>query len=334
MAPEQTTPSTIDRRADLFATGVVLWECLASRRLFGGQSDGEVLRRLLSEPIPRLKHVARDIPPALDAVCQKALQRDPDARFASAAEFAEALEEAAGPIGIAGARSVAQFLRKWSGAKIEALKEQTRDVITADTSSQTSAVRRRHEITDPARRIRPDEREPTPEASSGPKSLTPPPTSAPPPPPVAVTLALDLDEDAPVVPMRSRAPLWMLAGFTACALAAVLAFVALQPHPNDAHYHAHRRNERAGPIAQRRGNRANPVARRPTRSRQPPGRASRLAECGTRGRVIPADHAAEFRTRRAAAHRASPTRTPSTPAATRAYCGTARVRARGDVSCD
>ncbi len=96
MAPEQTSGETVDMRADLFAAGTVLWETLAGRRLFGGQTDGEVVRALLVNAIPRLKSEWPEGPDALDSVCSKALERERDKRYANAHQFAEALTEAAG----------------------------------------------------------------------------------------------------------------------------------------------------------------------------------------------------------------------------------------------
>jgi serine/threonine protein kinase len=154
MAPEQTSGDAIDRRADLWATGVVLWECLAGKRLFAGQSDGEVYRKLLDKPIPRLSEVVADIPSALDDVCAKALMRDPAQRFATAAEFAEALENSAGSMGIASTRVVAQLVREVSGEKLSAMKQRTRESRDSlpshpDVSGSSSAVRaaRRREAT-------------------------------------------------------------------------------------------------------------------------------------------------------------------------------------------
>ncbi|KYF54143.1 protein kinase [Sorangium cellulosum] len=91
-APEQAMASeTVDRRADLFAIGIVLWELLAMRRLFDGDHVA-VMHQLLTRDIPRLSTVVPDIDPALDDIVAKALQRDPARRFATAQEMGDALE--------------------------------------------------------------------------------------------------------------------------------------------------------------------------------------------------------------------------------------------------
>mgnify|MGYP000978317023 CR=1 FL=1 len=87
MAPEQARGVAIDRRADVFAMGIVLWEALAFKRLFKGEGEAETLNRVLYEPIPTLKSAMPTIPDALDAVVMKALEREPDKRFASAADL-------------------------------------------------------------------------------------------------------------------------------------------------------------------------------------------------------------------------------------------------------
>jgi serine/threonine-protein kinase len=90
MAPEQACGSSVDRRADLFAAGVLLWELLAGERLRTGETT-EVLLRIVSEDAPRVSSQRPDIEPELDEIVAVALARNPDARFRTAAEMATAL---------------------------------------------------------------------------------------------------------------------------------------------------------------------------------------------------------------------------------------------------
>ncbi|MGK4007727.1 serine/threonine-protein kinase [Sorangium sp. So ce1036] len=91
-APEQAMASEdVDRRADIFAIGIVLWELLAMRRLFDGDHVC-VMHQLLTRDIPRVSTVVPDIDPALDEIVARALQRDPDRRYATAQEMGDALE--------------------------------------------------------------------------------------------------------------------------------------------------------------------------------------------------------------------------------------------------
>jgi serine/threonine-protein kinase len=104
MAPEQARSETVDRRADVFSMGICLWEMLAGQRLFKSEFEADTLDRLLYDPIPTLTSVAPSVPREIEAVCMKALTRDPDKRFATAAEFADALEQAARPHDLVGGK--------------------------------------------------------------------------------------------------------------------------------------------------------------------------------------------------------------------------------------
>jgi serine/threonine-protein kinase len=104
MAPEQLAGKPVDRRADIYAAGVVLWECLAGRRLFRADSEVETFNLVLQNKILRPSTLWPEVPPELDEIVLRALSLDPEQRFATAAEFAEALEEL--PIRISPARTV------------------------------------------------------------------------------------------------------------------------------------------------------------------------------------------------------------------------------------
>ena len=132
MAPEQPDDLPVDRRADLFSAATVLWECLTSQRLFPGRSDREVLEALLRKPIPRVRDIVPELPVDLDEVLVKALARDPDERFDTAAEFAEALEVGAHDIGIATPREVARYVELKSASKLGAERQRRRAMTTKE----------------------------------------------------------------------------------------------------------------------------------------------------------------------------------------------------------
>jgi serine/threonine protein kinase len=92
LAPEQVMGDEVDRRCDIFTLGIVLWECLAGRRLFG-RKDNEIaaLRALIDERIPDVREHAPDVPDTLARIVARALERDRDQRFQSAAELRQAL---------------------------------------------------------------------------------------------------------------------------------------------------------------------------------------------------------------------------------------------------
>lgn len=93
MAPEQILRGHVDRRTDVFAAGVVLWEALTCRRLFQSSKNVEqALARVVGEPIVPPSTYRPDVPPELDAIVLRAMERDPELRYPSAEALAVALE--------------------------------------------------------------------------------------------------------------------------------------------------------------------------------------------------------------------------------------------------
>ena len=134
MPPEQTQGGALDRRADVFAMGIVLWEVLAGRRLFKGESEAETLRNLLFRPIPKLGPLAPTLPPALADAIERALDREIDHRFATAADFADALENAGLPV--ASPREVAAYVASVIGQEVQAHRAAVRAWLAESESSQ------------------------------------------------------------------------------------------------------------------------------------------------------------------------------------------------------
>ncbi|MCK6552773.1 serine/threonine protein kinase, partial [Myxococcota bacterium] len=99
MAPEYVRGAVIDRRADVFALGVVLWEALTGKRLFRGDNDADTLERVCRAPITPPSAIVPGLA-AFDAVVARALERAPEARYASARELREALLAAATSAGV------------------------------------------------------------------------------------------------------------------------------------------------------------------------------------------------------------------------------------------
>ncbi|WP_437308265.1 serine/threonine-protein kinase [Sorangium sp. So ce388] len=92
MAPEQARSGVdVDARADVFALGCVLFECLTGQPAFSGAHPMAVLAKILLEEVPRAVALRPGIPPALDALCARLLAKSPDARPRDGAEVAEAL---------------------------------------------------------------------------------------------------------------------------------------------------------------------------------------------------------------------------------------------------
>jgi serine/threonine protein kinase len=94
VAPEYLA-GKLDARCDLWALGVVMYELLTGRRLFDAPEQGEILDRVRTMPIPPPSQVNPDVSPALDEIVLKALQRDPNQRWQTAAAMRDAVGVAA-----------------------------------------------------------------------------------------------------------------------------------------------------------------------------------------------------------------------------------------------
>jgi eukaryotic-like serine/threonine-protein kinase len=92
MAPEQLQRRPLDRRTDVFAASIVLWESLTGHRLFSADDEGSIVTSILFEPIQPPSSVCPNVSKELDALVMKGLERDPDRRFETAHEMASALE--------------------------------------------------------------------------------------------------------------------------------------------------------------------------------------------------------------------------------------------------
>ena len=126
MSPEQAMGKPVDRRVDLFAAGVALHESLTGRRLFQGENDLDTMRRITEMPVRDPSSLAPGIPRTLDTVVQRALVRDPNGRFQTAAEFLEALE---GAIPMAPAREVAAYMLAKCGDRIEERRLRLKEIV-------------------------------------------------------------------------------------------------------------------------------------------------------------------------------------------------------------
>jgi serine/threonine protein kinase len=92
MAPEQATGKTVDSRADIFSAGCVLYQLLTGSPPFSGRQPKEVLRQVISAPIAPPSQRNPDVPPELDEIVGKCLDRDVGARYPDGASMARDLE--------------------------------------------------------------------------------------------------------------------------------------------------------------------------------------------------------------------------------------------------
>ena len=129
MSPEQLNSREVDRRTDIFAAGIVAWECLTGRRLFAGSDPGEVLAKVLTLDIPTPIEVLSSIPPAVSNTVMQALERSPDQRWQTARDFAIELERT---VVLAAAHVVGNWVEQNAG---EALQDRRHRVQMVERAS-------------------------------------------------------------------------------------------------------------------------------------------------------------------------------------------------------
>lgn len=93
MAPEQIRGRDIDRRTDIFALGVVLWELTTGRRLFRMDSDLETVERVQACVVPPPSSMCSDYPVELESIVMRALRKNRDERYQTARDFSRALQQ-------------------------------------------------------------------------------------------------------------------------------------------------------------------------------------------------------------------------------------------------
>ncbi len=139
MPPEQIMGEPLDRRVDVYAAAVVVWEALVGQRLFDGENEGVILKKILDGEVPPPSRICPELGSALDAVVLKALSRKRSSRFATAWDFAVALEET---LGVDAPRQVGGFVKACAGEAIarRALRVQQIETMTteADLAPQSS----------------------------------------------------------------------------------------------------------------------------------------------------------------------------------------------------
>jgi eukaryotic-like serine/threonine-protein kinase len=141
MSPEQAMAKKVDRRSDIFALGIVLFELTTGRRLFRGDHDAETLHLVVSGKIPKPTSIEPTYPPLLEQVVLKALARDPNKRFQTAAEFHQALESFLKTERIVVPRAgVANLLKKVMGTRLEQRRKAIRAALRAIEGEPVDAM--------------------------------------------------------------------------------------------------------------------------------------------------------------------------------------------------
>src|SRR5690606_17469019 len=93
LSPEAALGQSVDARTDIFAVGIILWEMLAGRRLFLGETDLETVRQVQAAKIPSLRELNPAVPAQLEQVILASLARDPAVRYQTARDLGRDLNE-------------------------------------------------------------------------------------------------------------------------------------------------------------------------------------------------------------------------------------------------
>jgi serine/threonine-protein kinase len=132
MSPEQLRSSkNVDRRADIWSMGVILYEMFGGRSPFEADTLPEVCARIMAEPPATLGSIKPELPPALDGVIMRCLEKDPMRRFPDVASLAQALA----PFGPPEARGAAERIARLARASAPSSKE-----VSPDASGPVMAV--------------------------------------------------------------------------------------------------------------------------------------------------------------------------------------------------
>ena len=120
LSPEQCRSTQVDRRTDLFALGIVLWEMLTLERLYRRASDFENMNAIVNEPPSPPSSRQRSVPPELDAIVLRLLAKRPEERFQTADEVIGALEDASAATGaMISSSSLGRLMREMFGQRPE-----------------------------------------------------------------------------------------------------------------------------------------------------------------------------------------------------------------------
>jgi len=132
MSPEQARAEKLDRRSDVFALGIVLFELLTGERLFRGENAAHSLELVKKGTIPNPAELNPKLSPQLVSIVRKSLERDVSKRYQTAKDLADALERCLVEERVLVSHaSVGQLVRRVLGSRIEVQRQALREALTA-----------------------------------------------------------------------------------------------------------------------------------------------------------------------------------------------------------
>ena len=142
-SPEQSRGEALDRRSDVFSLGTMSWECLVGRRLFGEADHFVTVHRIQTQRVPRPSAVEATVPEELDEVILRALARDRETRYATAAEMLDELLAAATRAGIrVRPEAVGEYVRTHAARELADREEMLRRALSAPRRSERASPKR------------------------------------------------------------------------------------------------------------------------------------------------------------------------------------------------
>ncbi|HEY4104561.1 MAG TPA: serine/threonine-protein kinase [Polyangiaceae bacterium] len=138
MAPEQLLGRPLDRRVDIFAAGICLWEAISGRKMFDADNSGQLMYQVLETDIPALSAIA-DVSPALSRAAESAISRDPNERFATARDFAREIEQSTE---LVSPRQIGDWVTSLSGEALSRRFERLRAIEATPLTTTTAVVSR------------------------------------------------------------------------------------------------------------------------------------------------------------------------------------------------
>ena len=214
MAPEQIRNRLVDRRTDVYAASVVLWEALVGRRLFEGDNEAATMCMVLEGHVPKPRDIEPGIPEELERVALQGLEVDPNDRYQTAQAMAIALEQA---IGLATPREVGHWVEQ---VATDGLRSRAADVAEIESvSSSLDAFP--PEVAEAAER--------SAMASAGDLELVSSPSMR------KTTPMLDHGSDPAIVPFRTQWPrsVWIAIALLPLAVLLVVAAMFLWSSPSE-----------------------------------------------------------------------------------------------------
>jgi tRNA A-37 threonylcarbamoyl transferase component Bud32 len=134
MSPEQCRGKVLDRRSDIFALGIVLYELTTQHGLFHRDSDMQTMRAVCKEAIPAPSTHVPGYPPALEAICLRALDRDRNARFDTAHDLEIALRDYLSKEGVSARAELAAIMARLFDERIDDKAEMLRRLRAGEPS--------------------------------------------------------------------------------------------------------------------------------------------------------------------------------------------------------